>query len=119
MRSKNTTKVTTVKSDVISEAWGFPDDKRKKLELILVNSNLSKAQKDEITKLAYDVYISGLNFKSERPPIGLTPKQFTDEKGKKRLASVKAAIGRYVKANRPISIEWIKEYNEFCEKKKS
>lgn len=51
-----------------------------------------------------------------RPPIGLIPKKFHDERVKvERFKDVCGAIARYYNAGLKINIEWIKEYNELVE----
>jgi hypothetical protein len=48
-----------------------------------------------------------------KPPLGLTPKMFHDERVKiKRFNDVCGAIVRYYDAGLQINIEWINEYNE-------
>ena len=96
------------------KAWGFPDDKRKTLELIFINSNLSEEQKEQIKKLVGDVYVSGLNFKQERPPLGLRPAEFSDKIGLGRMEEIKDALKRCTKANKSIPQKWVDEYNKLC-----
>ena len=48
-----------------------------------------------------------------KPPIGLMPRKFWDEK---RLNEVSSAIARYINACRPVPPEWIEEYNELVER---
>jgi hypothetical protein len=51
-----------------------------------------------------------------RPPLGLVPKKFHDERVKsKRFNEVCGAIARYYDAGMKINIEWIEEYNELVE----
>jgi hypothetical protein len=51
-----------------------------------------------------------------RPPLGLRPKRFHDERVKvERFNEVCGAIARYYDAGLKISIEWIEEYNELVE----
>ena len=51
-----------------------------------------------------------------RPPLGLTPKKFHDERVKvERFNEVCGAIVRYYDAGLKINIEWIEEYNELVE----
>jgi len=48
-----------------------------------------------------------------RPPLGLIPKKFHDERVKvERFNEVCGAIARYYDAGLKINIEWIEEYNE-------
>jgi len=48
-----------------------------------------------------------------KPPLGLTPRRFTDEK---RLNEVQGALVRYYDANKAIPLDWIIEYNELVER---
>jgi hypothetical protein len=48
-------------------------------------------------------------FGVEKPPLGLIPKNFHNEK---RLNEVREAIIRYCNAELKIPLEWIQEYNE-------
>lgn len=51
-----------------------------------------------------------------RPPLGLTPKKFHDERVKiERFNEVCGAIVRYYDVGMKINIEWIEEYNELVE----
>lgn len=51
-----------------------------------------------------------------RPPLGLIPKKFYDERMKvERFNEVCGAITRYYNAGLKINIEWIEEYNELVE----
>ena len=51
-----------------------------------------------------------------RPPLGLIPKKFHDERVKiERFNEVCGAIARYYDAGMKINIEWIEEYNELVE----
>jgi hypothetical protein len=51
-----------------------------------------------------------------RPPLGLMPKRFHDERVKvERFNEVCGAIARYYDAGLKINIEWIEEYNELVE----
>ena len=51
-----------------------------------------------------------------RPPIGLTPKKFHDERVRlDRFNDVCGAIARYYSDGRKIDIEWILEYNELID----
>lgn len=51
-----------------------------------------------------------------RPPLGLTPKKFHNERVKvERFNEVCGAIARYYDAGLKINIEWIEEYNELVE----
>lgn len=52
---------------------------------------------------------SDLMIKAERPPLGLKPKKFVDEE---RFIEVCRVISSYYNEGKPISIEWIEEYNE-------
>ena len=48
-----------------------------------------------------------------KPPLGLMPKKFHDERVKaERFNEVCLAISRYYNAGLKVNIEWIKEYNE-------
>ena len=68
---------------------------------------------EEIKELSSLVTFSGTNIK---PPLGLIPKRFYDEKVKvERFNQVCAAIARYYDAGLKINIEWIQEYNELVE----
>ncbi len=52
-----------------------------------------------------------------RPPLGLIPKKFHDERVKvERFKEVCGAIARYYDAGMKINIEWIEEYNELVGK---
>jgi hypothetical protein len=54
--------------------------------------------------------------KVEKPPLGLIPKQFYEERIKReRFIEVCEAINRYYTAGREINIEWIEEYNELIQ----
>lgn len=51
-----------------------------------------------------------------RPPLGLMPKKFYDERVNiERFNEVCGAISRYYNAGLKINIEWIEEYNELVE----
>lgn len=51
--------------------------------------------------------------KSEKPPLGLTPKKVNKELNRKsRLKDVYEAINRYLQAEKSIPSEWVDEYNE-------
>ena len=53
---------------------------------------------------------------SAKPPLGLIPKKFHDEKVKlERFKDVCGAITRYYSDGRKIDIEWILEYNELID----
>lgn len=45
----------------------------------------------------------------KKPPLGIMPKRFHDEK---RLGALSAAIERYVDAKCQVPLEWIIEYNQ-------
>jgi hypothetical protein len=50
---------------------------------------------------------------SEKPPLGLTPREVNDELNRKqRLKEVSAAIDRYLRAEKAIPDEWFEEYHE-------
>jgi hypothetical protein len=51
-----------------------------------------------------------------RPPLGLIPKKFHDERVKvERFNEVCGAIARYYDAGLKINVGWIEEYNELVE----
>ncbi|HRA18379.1 MAG TPA: hypothetical protein PLZ24_14660, partial [Flavobacteriales bacterium] len=51
-----------------------------------------------------------------KPPIGLTPKRFYEERVRvERFNQVCGAISRYYNAGLKINIEWIEEYNDLVE----
>lgn len=53
---------------------------------------------------------------SIKPPLGLIPKKFHDERVKaERFNEVCGAITRYYNDGMKINIEWIQEYNELVE----
>jgi hypothetical protein len=57
-----------------------------------------------------------LNDNSTKPPLGLIPKRFYDQRVKvERFNEVCGAIARYYDARLKIKIEWIEEYNELVE----
>ena len=52
----------------------------------------------------------------KKPPLGLIPKEFHEERVKKeRFNEVCSAINRYYTAGREINIEWVEEYNELVQ----
>lgn len=58
----------------------------------------------------------GIGAVSGRPPLGLIPKKFHDERVKiERFNEVCGAIARYYDAGLKINIEWIEEYNELVD----
>ena len=60
--------------------------------------------------------IGAISGSAIRPPLGLTPKKFHDERVKvERFNEVCGAIVRYYDAGLKINIEWIEEYNELVE----
>ena len=60
--------------------------------------------------------IAAVSGSAIRPPLGLIPKKFHDERVKaKRFNEVCGAIARYYDAGMKINIEWIEEYNELVE----
>ena len=51
-----------------------------------------------------------------KPPLGLIPKKFHDERVKvERFNEVCGAIARYYDAGLKINIEWIEEYNDLVD----
>jgi hypothetical protein len=49
----------------------------------------------------------------QKSPLGIEPyKSFIED----RLHDIKRAIREYSEANMQINIEWIKEYNEICDR---
>ena len=57
-----------------------------------------------------------LNDNSTKPPLGLIPKRFHDQRVKvERFNEVCGAIARYYDARLNIKIEWIEEYNELVD----
>jgi hypothetical protein len=57
-----------------------------------------------------------LNDNSTKPPLGLIPKIFYDQRVKvERFNEVCGAIARYYDARLKIKIEWIEEYNELVD----
>jgi hypothetical protein len=66
-----------------------------------------------MTDLQYDNFI---NDNSTKPPLGLIPKRFHDQRVKvERFNEVCGAIARYYDARLKIKIEWIEEYNELVD----
>jgi hypothetical protein len=66
-----------------------------------------------MTDLQYDNFI---NDNSTKPPLGLIPKRFYDQRVKvERFNEVCGAIARYYDARLKIKIEWIEEYNELVD----
>ena len=60
--------------------------------------------------------IGAVRGSATRPPLGLIPKKFHDERVKvERFNEVCGAIARYYDAGMKINIEWIEEYNELVE----
>ena len=60
--------------------------------------------------------LGGVSGSAIRPPLGLIPKKFHDERVKaERFNEVCGAITRYYDAGMKINIEWIEEYNELVE----
>lgn len=45
----------------------------------------------------------------EKPPLGLLPRNIWEIN---RLIDIKETIQRYIRANKPIPVDWIEEYNE-------
>ena len=57
-----------------------------------------------------------LNDNFIKPPLGLIPKRFYDQRVKvERFNEVCGAIARYYDARLKIKIEWIEEYNELVD----
>jgi len=57
-----------------------------------------------------------VNDNSTKPPLGLIPKRFYDQRVKvERFNEVCTAIARYYDARLKIKIEWIEEYNELVD----
>jgi hypothetical protein len=57
-----------------------------------------------------------INDNSTKPPLGLIPKRFYDQRVKvERFNEVCGAIARYYDARLKIKIEWIEEYNELVD----
>ena len=57
-----------------------------------------------------------INDNSTKPPLGLIPKRFYDQRVKvERFNEVCGAIARYYDARLKIKIEWIEEYNEIVD----
>jgi hypothetical protein len=68
------------------------------------------------TPLENENQLSCLGRSAIRPPLGLIPKKFYDERVKvERFNEVCGAIARYYDAGLKINIEWIEEYNELVE----
>jgi hypothetical protein len=66
-----------------------------------------------MTDLQYDNFIRD---NSTKPPLGLIPKRFYDQRVKvERFNEVCGAIARYYDARLKIRIEWIEEYNELVD----
>ena len=60
--------------------------------------------------------IGAVSGSSIKPPLGLIPKRFHDERVRaERFNEVCGAIVRYYDAGLKINIEWIEEYNELVE----
>lgn len=47
-------------------------------------------------------------FREGKPPLGLTPRYIVDER---RAQEIREAIIRYLEAGKPVSPEWLAEYN--------
>ena len=56
------------------------------------------------------------NIKNPKPPLGLIPKYHYEYH---RVQDIKGAIGRYLEVEMAIPTEWLEEYNEIIEKRKS
>lgn len=52
---------------------------------------------------------------TKKSPLGLKPRSIHDGV---RLYEIKAAIVRYMDADRPIPVEWVQEYNELILRQK-
>ena len=75
----------------------------------LENENLNEAEKPQLN-------IGDVSGSAIRPPLGLIPKKYHDERVKVELFNeVCGAIARYYDAGLKINIEWIEEYNELVE----
>ena len=73
------------------------------------NNNLNSAQ-------AANSDLGAVRGSAIRPPLGLIPKKFHDERVTvERFNEVCGAIARYYDAGMKINIEWIEEYNELVE----
>lgn len=57
-----------------------------------------------------DNYCYHRSSQKEKPPLGLTPKRTWEEM---RKEEIKAAINRYMEANKAIPLEWIEELNSY------
>lgn len=51
---------------------------------------------------------------TDKPPLGVMPKFIWD---RKRIASLKEGIRRYLDADKPIPVDWTAEYNELVKGK--
>lgn len=61
-------------------------------------------------------FIADISGSVIKPPIGLTPKRFYEERVRvERFNQVCGAISRYYNAGLKINIEWIEEYNYLVE----
>ena len=54
----------------------------------------------------------GPAFKADKPPLGLMPATLFYEE---RINQIIEAMNRYLQADKPIPIEWVKEYNTIAE----
>ena len=63
-----------------------------------------------------EVHMEGQTCGAIKPPLGLIPKRFHDERVKvERFNEVCGAIVRHYDAGLKINVEWIEEYNELVE----
>ena len=70
------------------------------------------SKNNETTKLG----IGDVSGSVIKPPLGLTPKKFHDQRVKvERFNEVCGVIARHYDAGLKINIEWIEEYNELVE----
>ena len=61
-------------------------------------------------------FIGGVSGSVIKPPLGLLPKKFYDERvNAERFNQVCGAISRYYNTGMKINVEWIEEYNELVE----
>jgi hypothetical protein len=80
-----------------------------------MKENIEK-QEDTEKHLLDKLPIGDVSGSAIKPPLGLTPKKFHDERVKtERFNEVCGAIARYYDAGLKINIEWIQEYNELVE----
>lgn len=82
----------------------------------LLITKLNKMEETSKNNKTAQLGIGAVSGNAIRPPLGLIPKKFHDERVKvERFNEVCGAIARYYDAGMKINIEWIEEYNELVE----